>query len=156
MRRSASCWIALVLVGCGRPAEKAAESTVGEAPAGEEMPAALSLADVAGTWDVRVTPEGGDSTLVTFQMVAGTDQSGWSFNFPKREPVPVRVVTVEGDSLVTEAGPFESVLRKGKQVSTRTVNRLENGKLVGTTVATYAGGGPDSVVRLRFEGTRAP
>jgi hypothetical protein len=156
MRRLASCWIALVLVGCGRPAEKAAESTAGEAPAAEEMPAALSLADLAGTWDVRVTPEGGDSTLVTFQMVAGTDQSGWSFNFPKRKPVPVRVVAVEGDSVVTEAGPFESVLRKGKQVSTRTVNRLENGKLMGTTVATYAGGGPDSVVRLRFEGTRAP
>lgn len=156
MRRMASCWIALLLVGCGRPAEKAAESTAGDAPAGEEMPAALSLADVAGTWDARVTPEGGDSTLVTFQMVATTDQTGWSLNLPNRKPVPLRVVVVEGDSVVTEAGPFESMVRKGKQVSTRTVNRLENGKLVGTTVATYAGGGPDSVVRLRFEGTRAP
>lgn len=150
MRLIASCWIALVLIGCGKPADKAAESTVGEAPA------TISLADVAGTWNVRSTLEGSESTVVTYDMVATADRSGWSINFPNREPIPVRVVAVEGDSVVTEAGPFESVLRKGVQVSTQVVNRLQGGKLVGTTLAKYAVSGPDTVARLRFEGTRAP
>ncbi len=129
-----------------------------DAPAADvpAAPAAISLAEVAGKWNVRTMTESGDSTLVTFEMVATADNSGWTMTFPKRKPIPVRVVAVDGDSLVTEAGPFESALRKGVQVTTRTVNRLQDGKLVGATVARYAGGGPDSVRNLRFEGTRAP
>ena len=156
MRAVANCWIALVLMGCSKPADKPADTTVGESPATEAAPAAISLADVAGTWNVRSTVEGDESTVVTYDMVATADRSGWSINFPKREPVPVRIVAVEGDSIVSEAGPFESAIRKGVQVSTRVVSRLQDGKLVGTTVARYQVTGPDTVARLRFEGTRAP
>lgn len=125
-------------------------------PATPAAPAPIALADVAGKWAVRVTPESGDSTVLNFEMVATGDTSGWMFNFPKRKPVPVRVLAVDGDSIVTEAGPFESMLRKGVQVTSRTVNRLQDGKLVGATTARYATSGPDSVAQLRFEGTRAP
>ncbi len=90
-------------------------------------------------------------------MVATADSSGWSIKFPKRDkPVPVRIIAVEGDSIVSESGPFESVLRKGVQVNTRVVSRLQDGKLVGTTVARYKVTGPDTVARLRWEATRAP
>lgn len=123
-----------------------------EAPAG---PAPIALADVAGKWSVRVMPESGDSTLLTYELVATADPSGWTLNFPKRPPVPARV-TAAGDSIVTEAGPYESVLRKGVQVTTSGVMRLVDGKLVGTTTAHYATSGADSVLNLRFEGTRAP
>ena len=156
MRGVTSWWIALVLVGCNKPADKPADTTVEDPPATEAAPATISLADVAGTWKVRSTVEGDESTVVTYDMVATADRSGWSINFPKREPIPVRIVAVEGDSIVSEAGPFESVLRKGVQVSTQVVSRLQDGKLVGTTVARYQVTGPDSVARLRFEGTRAP
>jgi hypothetical protein len=154
MRRIAGCCIALVLMACGRPADKPADETVGEAPAMDQAPAAVSLADLAGTWDVQVKTEDGDSTVVAFQMVATADESGWTFNFPKRDPIPVRLVAVEGDSVVTEAGPYESVLRKGVQVSTRTVTRLDGDRLTGTTVATYESG-PNPEIRLKFEGERA-
>jgi hypothetical protein len=33
---------------------------------------------------------------------------------------------------------------------------MQNGKLVGTTTAHYVTTGPDSVIRLRTEGTKAP
>lgn len=154
MRRIAGCCIAVLLIACGRPGDKPAEETVGEGPAMDQAPAALSLADIAGTWDVRALTESGDSTVVAFQMVATADHSGWTFNFPKRDPIPVRVVAVEGDSIVTEAGPYESVLRKGVQVSTRTVTRLDGDRLTGTTVAKYEGGS-DPEIRLKFEGERA-
>ena len=42
-----------------------------------------------------------------------------------------------GDSIITDAGPYESVLRKGVQVNTRVVSRLRGDKLVGTTTAHY-------------------
>jgi hypothetical protein len=100
-------------------------------------------------------PASKDTALVTYEMVATGDTTGWTINFPKRKPIPVRVLAVGGDSIVTEAGPFESVLRKGIQVSTHTVNRLQDRKLVGSTTAHYKTSRPDSVTQLRFEGTRA-
>ena len=156
MRRVTSCCIALVLAGCGGTADKA-ETDAGEAPAMEmeEAPAGISLADMAGTWNVRGKMEGSDSTVVTYDLSIAPDGSG-SIRFPGREPIPVRLVAVEGDSVVTEAGPFESALRKGVQVSTHVVSRMQDGKLVGTTVARYQTTGPDSVARLTFEGIRAP
>ncbi len=156
MRAVRNWWIMLLVVGCSRPADKPADTTVGEAPAMEESPAAISLADVAGTWKVRSTMEGKEETVVTYDMVATADRSGWSINFPDRKPIPVRIVAVEGDSIVSEAGPFESALRKGVQVRTHVVSRLQDGKLVGTTTARYQVSGPDTLARLKFEGTRAP
>ena len=75
---------------------------------------------------------------------------------PNRPPVATRVVLVSGDSIVTENGPYESVLRKGVQVRTRSVMRLRDGKLIGNTVARYTTSGADSVLRLRTEATRTP
>jgi hypothetical protein len=63
---------------------------------------------------------------------------------------------VDGDSIVSESGPFESVLRKGVQVNTRVVSRLQDGKLVGRTTARYQVSGADTVAHLNFEGTRVP
>lgn len=151
-------WIALLVVGCGKAEDKPADSAMEEAPAmEEEAPAAISLADVAGTWKIRSTLEGNESTTLDYEMVATADRSGWLLKLPNGEPIPVRVVAVEGDSIVTEAGPFPSALRKGVQVRTsRVVSRLQDGKLVGTTTARYDVSGPDSVATLNWEGTRAP
>jgi hypothetical protein len=156
VRRFAIGCCAVVLVGCTKPKEEPAMDTTAAAPAAPAAPAPISLANVAGKWAVRTMAESGDSTLLSYEMVAGADTAGWSFLFPKRKPVPIRVVAVAGDSIVTEAGPFESLLRKGVQVRVVNVIRLQDGKLLGATTARYATRGPDSVAHLRFEGTRAP
>lgn len=59
-----------------------------------------------------------------------------------------------GDSIVAEAGPYESFILKGVQVRMRDVYRLQNGKLVSTFEARYATKSGDSVVQGRSEGTR--
>ena len=156
MRRLAMCCCAVILVACSKSKDQPATDEMADATAAPAAPAPIALADVAGKWSVRVMPESGDSTLLAFEMVATADTSGWTFNFPKRGPVPVRVVAVEADSIVTEAGPFPSNIREGVKVTTRTVHRLQDGKMVSTTIAHYATSGPDSVAHLRFEGTRAP
>lgn len=159
MRRIALCCCVVVLAGCNKPKEQppAAEApaAAAETPAAPPAPAPLALADLAGKWNLRTMPENSDSTLISYEMVATGDTTGWVFHFPKRKPVPIRVVAVAGDSLVLEAGPYESVLRKGVQVTTRSVSRLQDGKLVGATTAHYKTSGPDSVRQLRVEGTRA-
>jgi hypothetical protein len=156
VRRFAMYCCAVVLVGCSESKDQPAVDQMADAAPAPAAPAPIALADVAGKWAVRVMPESGDSTLLNYELVATSDTSGWTINFPKRKPIPLHVVAVEGDSVLTEAGPFESMLRKGVQVSTRTVIRLQEGKLTGMTTARYATSGPDSVARLRFEGTRAP
>ena len=155
VRRFAMCCCAVVLVGCSQSKDQPAMDEMADTTA-VAAPVPIALADVAGKWSVRLMPESGDSTLLSYDMVATADTSGWAFNFPKRKPVPLRVVAVDGDSIVTEAGPFESNLRKGVKVTSRTVSRLQDGKLVGATTARYATSGPDTVAHFRFEGTRAP
>jgi hypothetical protein len=158
MRAVRMCGIALVALGCGKAADKPADAEMAEAPPAEAAPAAagISLNDVAGTWKIRSAVEGNEKQTVIYDLVATADRSGWTINFPNRDPIPVRVVAVEGDSIVTESGPFESVLRKGVMVNSRVVVRLQDGKLVGTTTARYQVSGPDTLARLNVEGTRAP
>jgi hypothetical protein len=76
--------------------------------------------------------------------------------FPNRpKPVPLQV-TIAGDSMTYRSAQFESVRRKGVQVTTEGVGRIQDGKLVGAAVAHYKTTKADSVLRLRIEGTRAP
>jgi hypothetical protein len=156
MRRFVMCCCAVVLIGCAKKEQPPAQDTTAAAPAAPAAPAAISLTDVAGKWTVVVTNEAGDSTLLTYELTATAEPTGWTITFPNRKPVAVRIIAVNGDSIVTESGPYESVLRKGVQVSTHAVSRLQDGKMVGTTVAHYKTSGPDSVRRIRFQGTRAP
>lgn len=150
------CCCAAVLVGCAKSEDQAAVDTAAATAAPPPPPAGIALADVAGKWNVKGMNEAGDSTIVTYEMTATADTTGWVINFPNRKPVPVRVVSVAGDSIVTEAGPYESVLRKGVQVTTHGVFRLQDGKLVGNTIARYNVKTADSVRIVRTEGTRAP
>jgi hypothetical protein len=117
------------------------------APAPEAAPAAapISLKDVAGKYAVTGKNEAGDSTLVTYELNATGDTTGWTITFPKRKPIAQRVVSVSGDSIVVEAGPYESAITKGVQVRTHTVYHLQDGKLMGRTVARYDTKGPDTL-----------
>jgi hypothetical protein len=159
MPRFAFLCCAAVLVGCTKSEDRAADdqAAMDTAAAAPETPpaATISLADVAGKWKLRSTDEAGGTPVET-DLIATADTSGWTMIGPNRKSIPVRVVAVAGDSIVTEAGPFESFIRKGVQVTTRTVNRLQDGKLVGTIEARYATKAGDSVAVRRSEGTRAP
>jgi hypothetical protein len=122
----------------------------------QATPQPIRLADVAGVWTVRGRPMDRDTVIVTYELTATADTTGWTITFPGRPPVPVRIVSVAGDSITTSAGPYESVLRPGVQVSTVGAFRLQNGRLVGNTVARYSGRTADSVITVRSEGERKP
>jgi hypothetical protein len=140
------CGITLI-VGCAPREEQPAADT-------ETAPAMVSLADFAGTWDVSGMAETGDSVIVTYELTATAEPDGWTVIFPGRDPIPMQIVLVDGDSVVSEMGPYESALRPGVPVTTRAVSRLEDGMLVGTFVARYDTDAADSVLHGRQHGSR--
>jgi hypothetical protein len=152
-------WIALplcavALVACAKT-EKAAPKDTGVAPAAV-APAKLSLSDVAGKWSVKAMNQAGDSTLLTYELTASADTAGWSIKFADRpNPVPAHV-RADGDSVIIDAGPYPSALRKGVQVTIHGSSRLQDGKFVGMTTAHYSVKTADSVRVIRTEGTRMP
>ncbi len=144
---------AVAVFACAKGEEAGTDSAAATPAAG---PAPIDVASLAGKWTQVVRAEGNDSILVTSELNIGADVNSWTLTLPGRPVQPVRVM-VSGDSIMTEAGPYESVLRKGVQVTTYGVWRqVEANKLVGTTTARYTGAGADSVLRLRTEATRAP
>jgi hypothetical protein len=145
MRRIALLCSATLLIACAKTETPPADTGMAVAPAPPPAPAPISLNDVAGKYDVTGKNEAGDSTLVTYELNATGDTTGWTITFPKRKPIAQRVVSVTGDSIVVEAGPYESAITKGVQVRTHTVYRLQDGKLMGRTVARYDTKGPDTL-----------
>ena len=138
MRRALLLCTVLIL-GCAR-----SEPPVSEPPS---TMAAISLADVAGIWDGTVTAAGNDTVLTVVEVTATAEPTGWSMKVANAKTptvmttVPATNVVAEGDSVIVDAGPFASVLRPGQTVSTHTVYRLQDGRLVGTIQATYPASG---------------
>ena len=160
MRSLAVVSIVALLAACVKsetstPAADTSTAAMAPAPAPAAPAAApISLKAVAGRYHVTSRGQSGDTTVVTYELNATGDTTGWTITYPNRPVVPVRIISVSGDSIVTETGPFTSVRRAGVPVTTRTTYRWENGQLVGTTVAHYAVKGPDTVRVFIIEGAK--
>jgi len=156
-----ACSTSLLLASCAKSdqatKDSAAAATATPAPAAAPRPAPpLSLADFAGKWQVRAVPESGkDTSTTSYVLTATADTTGWVITFPSGLKVPIHVM-VSGDSVISKTGTFASQRRKGVKVMTENSLKLQNGKLVGTTIAHYSKAGPDSVLRLHTEGTKMP
>ena len=134
MRRTALLGCMILAVGCGPEQDQ-------EAPAAElsgaEAPATSVLDDFAGTWSMRALTEAGDSMLVGYDMVATASTEGWTITFPDRDPIPAHIVEAAGDSVVIQVGPYPSALRENVQVTTVSVSRIVDGRVMGYFTATY-------------------
>ena len=146
-----------ILSGCAKP-DAAVKDTTTAVAAAPAMPAAapanISLADIAGTWDLVSVPESGDTTPTRLVLTATSDTSGWTEKFANGLTVKAHVMT-SGDSIVMSAGPYSSVRRKGVQVTTDGIFRKQGDQLIGVTTAHYSAKGADSVLKLNVTGTRA-
>ncbi|MFN2400083.1 MAG: hypothetical protein ABR543_15795 [Gemmatimonadaceae bacterium] len=143
----------LVVSACTKADTPAADTSM---PAATETPQApITLASVAGTWNFNVMGQSSDSVVATNVATFTEDPAGWSFRFPGGPAIPIRNVTVAGDSITYESGPFASAVRKGMQVSNRVAMTLRDGNLVGNVIARYQTTRPDSVMQFRLTGTRA-
>jgi hypothetical protein len=151
MRRIVVLVCLIAVVGCGSGQDQEApEAEMQEAA----MPVAAPLADFAGTWAMRAMTEEGDSILIEYEMTATSDTEGWTVTFPDRDPIPAQIMEAQGDSVVIYLGPYPSALREDMSVSTVTVSRIVDGRMVGYFTATYETDREDSVLRGRQVGER--
>lgn len=117
-----------------------------------QQPKALTMADIAGVWDARTMVGPKDSVVVTDVLTITADGKGWTMAFPNRtEAVPVRVMSMAGDSVDTDAGPYPSVLRTGQMVTVHMMVHFKGDSMWGTALAYYASG---DKVNLKVAGTR--
>ena len=136
----------------GDSALQAAAAAVTPAPTAPT----ISLSQLAGKWNLRAVPESGADTTPTLVVLNATaDTTGWTMTLPNQPPVPLRV-RISGDTLMTESAEYESARRKGVKVTTRSMMWMQGDSMVGTTIGRYSVAGPDSVLRLRTVGKRAP
>jgi hypothetical protein len=150
LKRLTPLFAALLLLGCAQEATEEASDEAVDTTAVE----GISLADLAGTWNMRTTSTDPADTFVNeYQIVI--DEESWTMNFPDRDPVSVTAV-VDGDNVITDSEPFESVRHPGTMVTTHTIFHMEGDRLMGDVTATWQTAAGDSVGQLRTEGTRAP
>jgi hypothetical protein len=120
-------------------------------------PAALTAADLTGTWTGMSMAEGSDSVTNRWTVVRTTDSTSKIIMEGSADSIAM-TIRYDADSMVATSAPFtDPNLPKGApQVTFRSVGRMKDGKLVGTSMAMLASK-PDSVVtRSRWEATRTP
>jgi hypothetical protein len=137
-----------------------AATAVAQQPTAEPKPkpaapqaAATAKPAIAGTWAIEssVKTAAGKDTVVNSMVTASADTTGWMTHLAGRAPIPTHVVAMGGDSVVTAAGPFESVARPGQTVTTQETMHFKDDAVWGTIEARYSNG---DVVKGTVKGTR--
>jgi hypothetical protein len=139
--------LALSVVAACAPKDEAPADSVAAAPA------APTMADFAGTWNVSSVLEGQPDTVKS--TLTGTADGTWSMTLEGRPNIPL-TVSMSGDSLVAQSAEYESILRKGVMVTVRTASVLKDGMMVGNLVATYKTPQGEQVVNGTSMGMKAP
>ncbi len=111
----------------------------------------IKLADVAGTWDGKHVLGSSAGVFASWVMKATANPNGWTLTLPGRGTFPVRILAVGGDSIVTEFGPFPSLLRPGHTVTMRSVGHFHGDSMTGTGEGRIDTG---EVVRVSAEAKR--
>ena len=117
-------------------------------------PAALTDADVSGTWTGTAIMEGTDSIISHWTQVCS---SGTCRGTSQESPdTVVSTYVLEADSSRGTTQPFADKTMGGIMVTDNWVARVSGGQVTGTGMFKLADR-PDSVlVRYRFTGTKAP
>lgn len=106
---SSATWVVLcglLLSACETESLDEGGAAAVELPAGDVPGAeAMDLSPFAGTWNLVSRNEAGDS-VTSLTVVAHAEPTGWTIALPGRDPVPARVVSAAGDSVVLESGPL--------------------------------------------------
>ncbi len=95
----------------------------------------------AGTWNAMTTIGPKDSVVARYVLKIAADRKSATIRFPGRDPIPARIIAMAGDSVVTETGPYPSVLRAGQTVTLlRSVAHFKDNTMTGTFEARYSNG----------------
>jgi len=145
-------------VACAKKEGGVADSSAAAAAAPAPAPAALTAADLVGTWNGQSMAQGSDSVIARWtcvQPATGNESKCVDAAAPK--DTSVYTYTISGDSVMfTSAAYTPPAPPKSPKVIDHVVGRKAEDKWMGTSVTTLASK-PDSVVmRTRWEATKSP
>ncbi len=137
------------LFACAKGEEMPADSAAMAA-----APAALTEADVAGTWTgTASTPT--DSVFAHFSIACGMGTCRLTTTENPKDTIQSTYV-IAGDSSTGTSSPYADPMAKGAMVIDHYVARVTGGQVNGTGHITLADK-PDSVIaRYKFTGTKNP
>lgn len=116
-------------------------------------PAALTEADVAGSWSGNLMMEGSDSVVATWSDVCAAGTCRLVVSTAPSDTI-ISTYMIEGDSLRYSAGPYADKTMGGAMVTDAGVARITSNQISGSGMVRLAEK-PDSVVmRYRFTGTK--
>ena len=147
--------LAVLLAACSK-AETPAADTTAMAPAAAAAPAPLTAADVAGKWSGTSMAETTDSVTLRWTTENVDDMNGKLMIEGQKDAIAF-TRTFDGDSMIASSAPYANPAdAKAPKIVFRSIGRLKDGKLVGTSMNMLADK-PDSVVsRGRWEATKMP
>ena len=149
--------LAAALVACSKAEKPAADSAaVAAAPAMAPAPAALTSADLTGKWNGVTMGEASDS-VTTRYTTESTDGVHGTLTITGTTTTIPFTMTYGADSVVIASdAPFTMPGANLPKMNFRSVGRMKDGKLSGTSINSL-GTKPDSVMtRGRWEATKAP
>lgn len=118
-------------------------------------PAALTDADITGTWTGTATPEGSDSVIANWTQICGAGTCRFTMAENPKDTIPSTYV-IAADSVTGTSQSYPDPSAGGAMIFDVWVARIAGNQISGTGVAKLADK-PDSVVqRFRFTGTKAP
>jgi hypothetical protein len=145
----------VALVACSKGDTPAVDSTAMSSPMAA-APAPLTAADVAGSWNGVSMGESSDSVTLRWTTKNVDDTTGTLMIEGQKDAIAF-TRTFNADSMIAMSTPYANPAdAKGPKLVFRSVGRLKDGMLVGTS-ANMLADKPDSVVsRGRFTATKAP
>lgn len=143
-----------VLFACAKGEETTADSAA-TAAATPVAPAAITDADISGTWTGLAKLEGTDSTIAHFSITCGSGTCRITSTESPKDTVPSTYV-LAADSATGTSSPYTDPAVPGAKVVDHWVARPSNNQVTGRGWWTLADK-PDSVVaRYTFSGTKTP
>jgi hypothetical protein len=145
----------VALVACSKADTPAVDSTAMTA-AMPPAPAPLTAADVDGSWSGVNMGETSDS-ITNRWTTKSIDGTTGSLTLEGQKDGITFTRAFDADSMIVTSAPYANPADpKGPKLMFRSIARLKDGKLVGTS-ATMLADKPDSVVsRGRYTATKAP
>lgn len=146
----------VALVACSKGDAPAVDSAA-MSSAMAEAPAPLTAADVEGSWNGESMGETSDSVTLRWTTKNNVDGTNATLTIEGQTEAISFTRTFDGDSMIAMSTPYTNPADpKGPKLLFRSVGRLKDGKLVGTS-ANMLADKPDSVVsRGRYIATKAP
>ena len=139
------------LVACAKADQKPVDTPASATTPPPPTAPTVNVADLKGTWAAKAMPMNRDTVLTTLELTTNGTEQGWVTTLPNGAKAKMTVLSVSGDSVITQSDTFASATRKGQRVSVHSIMHFKGDSVTGLIHAKYLNG---DTATLRILGAR--